>query len=31
MRILMTGSHGFVGSNLIEALGDEHEIIRWDA
>ncbi len=27
----MTGSHGFVGSNLIEALGDEHEIIRWDA
>ena len=31
MRIVMTGSHGFVGSNLIEALGDEHEIIRWDA
>lgn len=27
----MTGSHGFVGSNLINALGDEHEIIRWNA
>lgn len=31
MRILMTGSHGFVGSNLIEALSYEHELIRWDA
>ncbi len=31
MRVVMTGSHGFVGSNLIEALGDEHEIIRWNA
>ncbi len=31
MRILMTGSHGFVGSNLIDALSAEHEIIRWDA
>lgn len=31
MRILMTGSHGFVGTNLIEALSAEHEIIRWDA
>lgn len=31
MKIIMTGSHGFVGSNLIEALPDEHEIIRWDA
>ena len=30
MRLLMTGSHGFVGTNLIEALGDKHEIIRWD-
>lgn len=26
----MTGSHGFVGSNLIESLSDEYEIIRWD-
>ena len=26
----MTGSHGFVGTNLIEALSDEHDIIRWD-
>jgi nucleoside-diphosphate-sugar epimerase len=31
MRILMTGSHGFVGTNLIEALSGEYEIIRWDA
>lgn len=30
MKILMTGSHGFVGTNLIEALSGEHEIIRWD-
>lgn len=27
----MTGSHGFVGTNLIEALGSTHHIIRWDA
>lgn len=27
----MTGSHGFVGTNLIESLSAEHEIIRWDA
>lgn len=26
----MTGSHGFVGTNLIAALSGEHEIIRWD-
>lgn len=26
----MTGSHGFVGSNLIDMLSVEHEIIRWD-
>lgn len=26
----MTGSHGFVGTNLVEALSSEHEIIRWD-
>lgn len=31
MKVLITGSHGFVGSNLIEALSDEHEFIRWDA
>lgn len=30
MRILMTGSHGFVGTNLIKALSGEHEILRWD-
>lgn len=30
MKILMTGSHGFVGTNLIEALSGEYEIIRWD-
>jgi len=27
----MTGSHGFVGANLIEALSGEYEIIRWNA
>lgn len=27
----MTGSHGFVGTNLIEALGATYHIIRWDA
>lgn len=27
----MTGSHGFVGTNLIEALGTTYHIIRWDA
>ena len=27
----MTGSHGFVGSNLIEALSGNHEIVRWNA
>lgn len=31
MKILVTGSHGFVGTNLIEALSGEHEIIRWNA
>lgn len=31
MKILITGSHGFVGTNLIETLSCEHEIIRWDA
>ena len=30
MKILITGSHGFVGTNLIKALSAEHEIIRWD-
>lgn len=30
MKILMTGSHGFVGTNLIEALYGEHEIIGWN-
>lgn len=27
----MTGSHGFVGTNLIETLSREHEIVRWNA
>lgn len=31
MTILMTGTHGFVGSNLIEFLAPNYEIIRWDA
>lgn len=26
----MTGSHGFVGTNLVESLSSELEIIRWD-
>lgn len=26
----MTGSHGFVGTNLIAALSDKYEIVRWD-
>jgi len=26
----MTGSHGFVGTNLVEVLSGEHEIIQWD-
>lgn len=30
MRILITGSHGFVGTNLIEVLSRQHEIIRWN-
>lgn len=30
MKILMTGSHGFVGTNLIEALGTTYHIIRWN-
>lgn len=30
MRILITGVHGFVGSNLVEALKDSHEIYGLD-
>ena len=30
MRILITGSHGFVGTNLIEVLSRQHEIIQWN-
>lgn len=26
----MTGSHGFVGTNFVEALPSEHEVIRWN-
>lgn len=31
MTILLTGSHGFVGTNLIEAFESKYLIIRWDA
>ena len=31
MKVLMTGSHGFVGTNLIEALSPEYEVERWNA
>ena len=31
MKVLVTGSHGFVGTNLIEALESTYHIIRWDA
>ena len=30
MRILITGVHGFVGSNLVKALSREHEIFGLD-
>ena len=30
MRILITGVHGFVGSNLVEALKKEHTIYGLD-
>lgn len=30
MRILITGVHGFVGSNLVKALKDRHEIYGLD-
>lgn len=30
MKVLITGSHGFVGSNLIDALSGEYDVIRWD-
>ena len=30
MRILITGIHGFVGSNLVKALSKEHEIYGVD-
>ena len=31
MKVLITGYHGFVGSNLIEALGSTNYIIMWNA
>lgn len=31
MRVLITGCHGFVGTNLVDDLSRRHEIIRWDA
>ena len=30
MKILITGSHGFVGTHLVKALEGQHEILRWD-
>lgn len=30
MRLLITGVHGFVGSNLVEALKSNHEIYGLD-
>ena len=30
MKILITGVHGFVGSNLVEALKKEHTIYGLD-
>ena len=30
MKILSTGVHGFVGSNLVKALSREHEIFGLD-
>ena len=31
MNVLITGSHGFVGTNLIEALSPTYHTIRWNA
>lgn len=31
MKILITGSHGFIGTNLIETLGSAYHLIRWNA
>ena len=30
MKILITGIHGFVGSNLVKALSKDHEIYGLD-
>ena len=30
MRLLITGIHGFVGSNLVKALSKDHEIYGLD-
>ena len=30
MKILITGSHGFVGTHLVKTLEGQHEILRWD-
>ena len=31
MKIVVTGSSGFIGHHLINSLiKDEHEIVRWD-
>ena len=28
MKILLTGSKGFIGRNIVELLGDKYEIIE---
>ena len=30
MKILITGIHGFVGSNIVKAMGRKHEIYGLD-
>lgn len=30
MKILITGIHGFVGSNIVKAMGRNHEIYGLD-
>ena len=30
MKIVITGSRGFIGSHLVKTLQNENEIIEWD-